>query len=158
MVALEREVGIGERELRDYQLQRLRHFCSGANPELRNHLLYLRIVCFRRAQLKRVGLFEEQDVIESHRGFARVVEARRELGTRIVRIRACHSRRQRRCRLCSERVFFFFALVSLPRVFFVRFGFGCVLGGCGGCSLSVKRDARTKPQENHSDRYWKRQS
>ena len=44
------------------------------------------------AELKRVRLFEQREVLDAHRRFARVVHSGRELGTRIVGIRTRHPR------------------------------------------------------------------
>src|SRR5208282_6764930 len=77
-------------------------------PELGNRLLHLRIIWIRRSQLKRVRLLEQQEVLDAHRRFARVIQSRLQLGSRIVSIRPRHPRRQRWRRLRSKRIPSFF--------------------------------------------------
>src|SRR5436309_15182674 len=104
MVALKRQVRVGESKLRDDQVHGLRNLREVADAELSDRLLYLGIIGIRRAELKRAGLLEEHDVLNAHRGFARVIDARRQLRARITGIRPRHPRGQRGSRLWSKRI------------------------------------------------------
>src|SRR5215472_6077884 len=80
----------------------LRDFWIISHAQLSNNPLHLGIVRITRAELKGVRLLEEQKVFDAHGSFPGVIKPRRQLGARIVRIRACHACRQRRCGLWSE--------------------------------------------------------
>src|SRR5580658_5805097 len=95
VVALERQVRVRESKLGDDQPHRLLVLRGVAYAELSKNLLYLRIIGIGGAQLKRVGLLEQKEVLDAHPRFARVIQPRLQLGSRIVRIRARHPWRQR---------------------------------------------------------------
>ena len=63
-------------------------------------------------------------MFDAHRSFAGVVKSRCKLGARIIRIRACHTRRQRWGRLWSEWI-----LIFIVCVFFFLGVFCVLLGG-----------------------------
>ncbi len=95
MVALEGQVRVGERELRNDQLERLGHLRGTADAKLADGLLHLGIISVGRAKLKRVRLPDQHDVLDAHRGLASVIQAGSQLGARIVDIGTGHAGRQR---------------------------------------------------------------
>src|ERR1700733_4822862 len=95
MAALEGKVRVGKSKLRDQQVRWFWNLLVVPHAELSNHLFYLRIIGIRGSELKRVRLLEQQEVLDAHRSFARVIKSRCKLGARIIRIRHRHPRGQR---------------------------------------------------------------
>ena len=128
MVALEREVRVREGELSDHDLQWLRDLHSAANAELLNGFLDFRIIGIGGAELKRVGLLHELQVLHAHGRFASVVEPGSQLVAGIVDVGAGHSRGQRRGGSRRKRV-----RVGIRR--FLGFRGGLLLRGWRRCGI-----------------------
>src|SRR5262249_32359724 len=118
-----------------------------SNAKLPDHLLYFRVVGFGRPQLQRVGLLEQDEVLEAHGSFASVIEAGREAGARVIGIGAGHTRGQRRSGLRSKRLFFLFALFLLVGVGLRGVRFGLVLLG-----RRRSRLLRPQPDSLHAEK------
>ncbi len=86
VIALECEVGIGERSLRNIQLNGLWYFRGVADTERRQHLLYPRIVGVVGAELKSIRLFEQLQVPDAQSLFTGIVQSRRKIGAGVGRI------------------------------------------------------------------------
>src|SRR5258708_30296797 len=94
VVALEGKVRVGKGKLCDQQVRWLWNPLAASHTELPNNLVNLRIVGIRRSQLKRVRLFNEQDVLDAEQSFARVIDSRCKLCPPIIRLRPRHPRPQ----------------------------------------------------------------
>ena len=71
MIALEGEVRIRERELRDHHLQFFRHLGRVADAKLTERLRDFWIVRLGGAELERFRLPDQSDVLDAHRGSRR---------------------------------------------------------------------------------------
>ena len=111
MIAFKGHVGVRKSQLRDHQLYRFWNLRDVADAHLLDHLQHLGIIGVVHAQLKRVRLLHQQKMLDAHRGFARVVKARRQLVARVGDIRSRHSRRQHRRRLRREGIVLFFVFL-----------------------------------------------
>ena len=111
MIALESKVRVGKSKLRDQQVRWLGNLFVVPQAELPNDFLHLRIIGIRGSELKRFRLLEQHEVFDAHGSFSRVIKSRCEAGTRIVRIRPRHPRRQRWGGLWSEHVLLFVLFV-----------------------------------------------
>src|SRR5580692_4877340 len=143
MVALECKIRVSESELRNHQLQGLRHLRGAAYAELAQGLLYLRAIGIIGAELKRVRFLDKQEVLDAHRRFAGVVHSRRQLEAGIVYIRSGHSWRQRRSWLRSKRILF-----GLWRL-------RGLLRGRRSCGRLCPHPAPTGTQKDRGHRYTK---
>src|SRR5205823_11872261 len=81
--------------------------------KLSDCLLHFRIVGVRGAELKRVRLLDEQQMLDAHRSFGGVVKARRKFGAGIAGVGTFHAEEECGSGLRSERVIVFLALLCL---------------------------------------------
>src|SRR6202140_1259 len=133
----------------------LRDLRDVAHAELVNRLLHLGIIGIGGAELKGVGLLEEQEVLDAHRGFAGVVKSGRELGARIVGVGPGHARRKRGSGL-REKWIVVVVVVLVGVGGFLRAWRRC--GGLRrgrGCGRLRRGAAHPETQKNHGHRYTK---
>src|SRR5579859_3989876 len=158
VVPLKGKVGVGKGELRNDQLERLGYLGQPGfgHAQLSQSLLHLRIVGISGSKLKRVGLLEELEVLDTHGGFSRVVESGSELGAGIIYVGPLHPRGQSWRGLRGKGIFFFIL------VFLVRFLDGrrflrilrLILLGSSGWSGGLRRlsmrSGNSETEKKHS--------
>ena len=140
VIALESHVRVSERQLRDHDLEIFRNFRLGRNAHLAHHLCHFGIVGIVRPQLECVRFLDQQQVLQAHRRFARVIHTRLQGVARIVGVRSGHARRQRRRGYGRKRILHFLADLIGGRV--CRRILGSAVRSGGGCSL-LGAEART---------------
>src|ERR1700688_5030213 len=134
----------------------LRDLRDVAHAELVNRLLHLGIIGIGGAELKGVGLLEEQEVLDAHRGFAGVVQSGRKLGARIVGVGPGHARRKRGSRLREKWIVVVVVVVLVGVGGFLRaWRRRRRLRRWRGCGRLRRGAAHPETQKNRGHRYTK---